>query len=158
MGVRIRKPKKELTEEELQEIRSAFELFDTDASGFIDYREFKVAMRALGFSVRKGDVLAMMKEYDKDESGTLSLQEFQEIMMNKMSERDTSEELAKAFQLFDDDGTGRISVRNLRRIARELGENVSDDELAAMIDEFDVNGDGEIDEVEFFQIMKHADQ
>lgn len=49
----------------------------------------------------------------------------------------------KAFKLFDDDDSGRINLRNLRRVARELGENISDEELRSMIDEFDTDGDGE---------------
>ena len=47
-------------------------------------------------------------------------------------------------------------MRNLRRVARELGENLSDDELQAMIDEFDKYGDGEINENEFLGIMKQT--
>ena len=66
------------------------------------------------------------------------------------------EEIVKAFKLFDEDSTGRISLRNLRRVARELGENLSDDELQAMIDEFDKDGDGEISENEFLAIMKQT--
>lgn len=34
-------------------------------------------------------------------------------------------------------------IRNLRRVARDLGETMSEDELAAMIEEFDTDGDGE---------------
>ena len=75
-------------------------------------------------------------------------------MTHKIQERDPVEEILKAFKLFDEDNSGNISLRNLRRVARELGENLSDEELQAMIDEFDKDGDGAINESEFLGIMK----
>ena len=47
-GAAAKSKKFELTEEQKQEIREAFDLFDTDGSGTIDAKELKVAMRALG--------------------------------------------------------------------------------------------------------------
>lgn len=94
-------------------------------------------------------------------------------MSEKIATRDPVEELRRAFKLFDDDNTGKISIRNLRRVAKELGDNLSEEELyvqtkanvyikcslkyflhsQAMIDEFDLDQDGEIDEKEFMAIM-----
>ena len=48
----------------------------------------------------------------------------------------------KAFRLFDPNGTGRITFTNLKRVATELGENLTDEELQEMITEADRDGDG----------------
>ncbi|KAJ2936374.1 hypothetical protein H1R20_g717, partial [Candolleomyces eurysporus] len=98
----------ELSDEQKQEIKEAFELFDTDKDGSVDYHELKVAMRALGFDLKKAEVLKILRDHDK---GNHSLMDF--------------EDFAK----------------------------VKDDELQAMIEEFDLDGDGEINEQEFLAIM-----
>lgn len=144
----------ELTEEQRQEIKEAFDLFDTDGSGSIDAKELKVAMRALGFEPKKEEIRKMISDVDTDGSGTIDFNEFMDMMTAKMSEKDSREEILKAFRLFDDDETGKISFKNLKRVAKELGENMTDEELQEMIDEADRDGDGEISEEEFLRIMK----
>ena len=57
------------------------------------------------------------------------------------------------FNLFDDDQTGRITLRNLKRVAKELGETMSDAELMEMIERADTDQDGEISPDEFYGIM-----
>merc|ERR1712216_645005 len=123
-----------LTEEQKQEIREAFDLFDTDGSGTIDAKELKVAMRALGFEPKNEEIKKMIADIDKDGSGTIDFEEFLQMMTTKMGERDSREEIMKAFRLFDDDETGKISFKNLKRVAKELGENMTDEELQEMID------------------------
>ena len=46
------------------------------------------------------------------------------------------------------------AVGGSKRVAKELGENMTDEELQEMIDEADRDGDGEVNEEEFFRIMK----
>ena len=66
---------KELTEEQKQEIKEAFDLFDTDGSGSIDAKELKVAMRALGFEPKKEEIQKMIQDVDDDGSGTIEFPE-----------------------------------------------------------------------------------
>merc|ERR1711998_726425 len=128
-GAAKKKSKGGLTEEQIEEIREAFNLFDADNSGAIDVRELKAGMRALGFEVKKEELKKMISDIDNDGNGSIEFQEFLEMMTGKMGEKDPREDIEKVFKLFDDDNTGKISLRNLRRVAEELGENIDDEEL-----------------------------
>jgi len=150
---KLRNFRQEPTEEQKIEIKEAFELFDTDKDSALDYHELKVAMRALGFEVKKSEVLKILREHDKNGKGLIEYDDFYKIMVERILERDPMEEMKKAFHLFDEDNTGKISLKNLKKIAKEIGENLDDEELQAMIDEFDLDQDGEINEQEFYSIM-----
>merc|ERR1719191_2265289 len=103
--------KKGLSDEQIEEMKEAFNLFDTDKSGSIDYRELKAAMAALGFEVKKEELKKMITDIDADKSGHIEFPEFLEMMTGKMGEKDTKEEILKVFKLFDDDSTGKISFK-----------------------------------------------
>jgi centrin-1 len=149
----IRKPR-EISEEQKQEIKEAFDLFDTDGSGFIDGKELKVAMRALGFEPKKEEVQKMISDVDVDGSGRIQYEDFVKLMTIKIMNRDPQEEILKAFRLFASDNPSGITFKDLKRVSRELGEKMSDEELQEMIDEADRNGDGVVDEQEFLRIMR----
>merc|ERR1712062_240583 len=147
--------KLELKDEQKAEIREAFDLFDTEGTGTINVKEIKVAMRALGFEPKKEELKQMIAGVETDGSGAIDFNDFLKIMSQKMSERDPKEEIQKAFKLFDDDETGKISFKNLKRVCKELNENLTDEELQEMIDEADM--DGEVSEAEFLRIMKKTE-
>jgi centrin-3 len=58
-----------LSEDQRTELKEAFDLFDTEKTGRIDYHELKVAMRSLGFDVKKAEVLLLMNQHDVSNSG-----------------------------------------------------------------------------------------
>ena len=142
-----------LSKEEIEEIREAFNLFDTDGSGSIDPRELKSAMQSLGFEAKNQTIFQMISDLDKNKSGSIDFEEFLDMMTARMSDKDTREDIAKVFRLFDDDTSGSITLRNLRRVAKELGETMTDEELQEMVDRADSNGDGAVSMDDFYNIM-----
>lgn len=71
--------RQDLSEDQKQEIKEAFELFDTDKDGSIDYHELKVAMRALGFDLKKAEVLKLLRDHDKRGDGGMVWEDFLKI-------------------------------------------------------------------------------
>jgi hypothetical protein len=76
-----------LSEEEIEEIREAFNLFDTDGSGTIDPKELKAAMQSLGFEAKNQTIYQMIGDIDKDGSGSIDFEEFLDMMTAKMVRR-----------------------------------------------------------------------
>lgn len=138
----------------MEELKEAFHLFDTNHSGTIDAREFKAAMRALGHDIKKADVVQCFAEVDKDVSAALNFEEFVKIIGPRLKDRNSKEEIYRIFKLFDEDNTGRISFKNLKKISNEIGESLADDELHEMIAEADRTGDGLITFEDFYRVMR----
>ena len=109
-------------------------------------------MKALGFDEDKQEVLRILRRYGTAQPGStrilMSFDAFVQVMGEKITARDPLEEIIRAFSLFA--GTPaqtqngeelRISVDDLRRVAKELGENLEEEEIQAMIREFDLDND-----------------
>merc|ERR1711934_495533 len=146
---------KALTEEQVEECREAFEMFDIDRSGSIDVRELKAAIKALGMDVSADELKKMVGDVDKDGNGTIEFAEFLGMMTAKMSNTATDEEIAKCFKLFDHDATGTISLKNLLHARSILGmDDVSDAQLENMLKQADRSGRGEISLADFIRLMR----
>lgn len=114
-------------------------------------------MRALGLDNNGPDeVRKMIEDIDKDGSGTIDHDEFLLMMSAKIENSDSKEAMAKLFALFDDDGTGGITYANIKRVAADLGENMTDEDLQEMFDEGDKDGDGIVSLDEFMAILETA--
>ena len=142
-----------LTEDEVEEIREAFNLFDTDGSGVIDPKELKAAMQSLGFESKNPTIYAMIADLDTPEnSNGINFDNFLDNITAKLGNKETKDGIARIFELFDDDKSGTINVHNLKRVAKELGETMSADELKEMLERAASHGD-EISFEDFYFIM-----
>jgi Ca2+-binding EF-hand superfamily protein len=146
----------ELTEDQKADIAEAFRLLDVDGVNTIHARDLKVALRALGYEPEKDRMKKIISEIDKESlSNTLMADEFERIMQAKLFEYENETEIHKAFPLFTQGRSEYISIDDLRRVARELGENLGDEVLEEMVREADVlDHDGVISRDEFFRVMK----
>ena len=68
-----------MSDEEQDEIKEAFELFDNDKDNELDYHEFKVALRALGFDIHKVEAQKLMRDYDRQGKNRITYQDFHEV-------------------------------------------------------------------------------
>merc|ERR1712060_938020 len=78
-----------LGEDEIEEIKEAFDLFDNDKSGAISVNELTSAMQSLGFDVKHAVVYNMVSDLDADGSGEIEFGEFLDVMTAKLSDKNT---------------------------------------------------------------------
>jgi len=126
-----------LSPDEYEEIKQAFELFDTNSTGRINPQELKQAMQSLGFDSRNPTIFDMICELDTPEAqrkGGIDMDQFVKAINDKLGDKESVEGIRRIFQLFvsDPDAT-TITANDLRRIAKELGENMSKEELDDML-------------------------
>merc|ERR1712232_1150038 len=148
-------PSTALSAEQKAEVKEAFDLFDTDGSGAIDAKELKVAMQALGFEPTNQEISKLISDIDIDGNATVEFEEFLEMMEGKMAGKDPVEEMKKAFALYDVDNKGKITVDDMVRVAKELGEAMDKSELQSILDESDRDGNGTLTMDEFVRVMKN---
>ncbi|CEO94473.1 EF-hand domain-containing protein [Plasmodiophora brassicae] len=146
----------DLTEDMKAELREAFQLIDTDKSGSISLDEIEVLLKKFGKPFNKEQLSAMLKSVDENGDGTIDFEEFCGLMIKPATKDMTFEaELREAFIVFDKDGNGLISAQELMSVLINLGEAVTEDEIATMIADADLNGDGQMDWDEFVKVMTY---
>ncbi|KAG5679823.1 hypothetical protein PVAND_009361 [Polypedilum vanderplanki] len=142
-----------LTEDQLQEIREAFAIYDKDGDGKISYRELGTVLRSLGLSPTEHEIIRFISRHDRDGDGTISFDEFAISFADKMRKVKTEEDVLDAFRVLDIEKSGTITVTRLRHVLQTLGDKLSDEEIQSMIEEADDDGDGLINYKDFVRIM-----
>jgi calmodulin len=144
----------QLSEEQIEEFKEAFSVFDKDGDGTITLDELSIVMKSLGRNATREELKAMIAEVDDDGSGEIEFDEFLRLMTSKINDGDTVEEMREAFLVFDRDRSGSVTASELKHVMNNFGETVTDEEVEAMIQQADADGDGELSFEDFYQFIK----
>ncbi|KXN73929.1 EF-hand [Conidiobolus coronatus NRRL 28638] len=149
--------KQTLTSYQLIEVEQAFETFDLNNRGYLDPYQFKVAVRALGFAPSKEELKSITnnpKYFDTRIKG-INFENFKVLLSKMYSKSTPSYNVQEAFKLFTMNSRNVITFEDLKRVAQEIGEDVPDEELREMIQEFSFTESNGVTLEEFEHIMKY---
>lgn len=112
-------------------------------------------MTQLGESPTDEEIEEMILAVDVNGDGEVDFEEFLALMRLRMGEsgEDAEQHLRDVFNMFDSDSSGYIDRDELRALMKKLAQTLKDDEITAIMEEADVDGDGEISFEEFKILM-----
>ncbi|GBG27119.1 Protein fantom [Hondaea fermentalgiana] len=155
--------------------RKSFEHFDTDYSGQITYEDFETGLRDLGFELSKEQLGAMFARFAGSKRRTIKYRRFlheclpadvafvEEVadklrhLIEKRVSRLGRGGLEKTFRHFEPDAHGQVSRHAFRRGLEVLHFDLSDSEVRALLDKFDIDGNGRISFAEFVAFAQGED-
>ncbi|VDM98807.1 unnamed protein product [Thelazia callipaeda] len=144
------------SEEELEEYRQVFNMFDTDGSGAIGIDELESAMRNLGLQPEKNELEQIIEEVDQMGNHEIDFHEFCDVM-KRMSDKKNSwnDVVRECFAVFDRSEVGLISKKDFQYILEELGDIRDKAVVDEIFAEADVDGDGVLDYDEFTFMVRN---
>ena len=145
-----------LSNDQIDELKEAFIVYDTDGDGAINSKELGYVLRTLGQNPTETELEDILLDADDDGNGTLDFTEFLFMMEARMKEIDHEAEMMSVFKVYDRDGNGTISADELKYMMMQLSEPLTDAEVDEFIRVADVDNDGQIDFEEFVKCMSVA--
>lgn len=144
-----------LSDEQIEEYKDAFSLFDRDNNGIITTRELSAIMRSLGFNPTEEELQTMINNVDYDGNGVIDFPEFVKLMEDQKKPDEREADMMLAFRIFDADNKGYIESAELRYIILNMDNKIPQDELDELISIADLGRDRKITYQEFLDLVEN---
>eukprot|EP01126_Amoeba_proteus_P018961 TRINITY_DN1967_c0_g1_i2.p1 TRINITY_DN1967_c0_g1~~TRINITY_DN1967_c0_g1_i2.p1 ORF type:complete len:138 (-),score=31.07 TRINITY_DN1967_c0_g1_i2:129-542(-) len=132
-----------------EQLKQLFSSFDVDNSGSISLGEFVQILRSAGFSDE--ETAEMVKMADSGGDGSIDFDEFVKLMGNEATTDDS--ELKSYFEMLDVDGSGFINESELLEGLKQMGQDLTKEQLDELLKDLDKDGDGKINYREFVKLL-----
>uniref|UniRef100_A0A0D9WI06 EF-hand domain-containing protein n=1 Tax=Leersia perrieri TaxID=77586 RepID=A0A0D9WI06_9ORYZ len=144
-----------LTQEQVDECREIFDLFDSDEDGRIAAGELVTALRSLGQNIDEAEASRFLSDAGVAVAGdtTVDFAAFVAVAARKMGRGPTEKELAGFLDVFDDARSGAIPAEQLRQAMTSHGERLTEEEADEMVRKADPRGEGRVDCKEFVKLL-----
>lgn len=142
-----------LTGQQLAELRDAFSAYDKNGDGRITLQELRQALEELDEAPTDAELRTLMLKADADGNQSIDFAEFLAFMRRRMSQRGAQDEIRDAFDVFDRNGDGLVSIDELLQVMEILGETMSRQEAEDSLRRADSDGDGQLTYEEFVAFM-----
>lgn len=143
---------------EASELKRVFQMFDRNGDGRITKEELNESLANMGILIPDKELSLMIEKIDVNLDGCVDIDEFGNLYQNIVDERHEEEDMREAFDVFDRDRDGFISVDELKYVLGSLGlkQGGGVEDCKKMIMKVDVDGDGLVDFKEFQMMMKEG--
>ena len=154
-SLQLQPVKAKFSQNELNEMKAKFSMFDADESGTICLLELGKLLRYLGYNPTEADVQNLLNSVDRDNTEKIEFLEFVELMTTKLvtKKKNYNADLERAFTVLDKSKKGFILCDKLSEIVTTVGEKLSAEEASQLISDMDSNKDGKITNEEFMNTM-----
>ena len=136
-----------------RELNEAFKMFDRDKDGLINNIELGYVLKSQGFNPANQELIEMINDVDENEDDKITFEEFLILMHSRLKKEDIENELNEAFNAYDKNGKGVISVKEFKRILNTLGDKICEEEVDEIIQKVDPKNKGYIDYKELTKII-----
>ena len=158
-NLRAKKPnteknEKKFSDEDLTELRMAFELFDPEHTETVKVADIMHAMDAMDFKDSNPILYNIVAEFKNDGTETISWDRFSSHIAGSVNDRETDQGLEDMYGLIiDEPNTKTIKVKELKKIGNEVGVRLTDEEAAHILENTTDNGE-ELAQKDFNRFMK----
>lgn len=144
-----------LTEEEIEKIKDAFEVVDSRGRGKFDPKEFKANMESTGMHEKESLIYSIFDELDTEEAENngVTFEQLIEAINKKLGNKNTKEGARKIFELFiDKKDSQTITLHALKKAANEFGQKMTNEQLKELFEKASRNGK-ELTFDEFYKVL-----